>query len=101
MIMEKYSKTKILKKIFSAAGIALLLGSFSLTAFAEDVTSKVEEGKFAKTKTKLTQEEKSQKIKADLGIQPNKKQKVAKKIKTEKANDKKDAKAPKESESAV
>lgn len=101
MIMDKKYKIKSLKKFFSVAGIALLLGGFSLTAFAEDVHLNVEEGKFAKTKTKLTQEEKSHKIKADLGIQPNKKLKVAKKSKAEKANDKKATKAPKESESTV
>ncbi|MCQ2358514.1 MAG: CapA family protein [Phascolarctobacterium sp.] len=80
----KTFKSRLLKKLFTAAGITLLLGSFSLTALAEDVHIKVEEGKFAKTKTKLTQEQKADKIKADLGVQPNKKVKVVKKSKDSK-----------------
>lgn len=90
--MKNKLKSKILKNLSAAAGMALLLGSFSLTAFAEDVHIKTDEAKFAKTKTKITQEEKSDKIKADLGVQPNKKAKIIKKNKSEKKVDKENKK---------
>lgn len=88
--MKENFKSKVLKRIFSAAGIALLFGSVCLSAFdnmvyAEDVHIKTEEGKFAKTKTKLTKDEKSKKIAADLGVQQPKKIKTVK-VKTKKEN---------------